>query len=82
MGGNELFFWPQHCSRGGGGGEVGRLRDEPKAEKKIVARSRVLRNNYLEELFHTVPSSFVLRHCCYTELYTLERIRLCVRNKS
>ena len=37
-------------------------RDEPKNEQKIVVRSRVLRNNCLEELFHTVPSSFVL-HC-------------------
>ena len=33
MGGNELFFWPQHCWEGGEE-EVGRLRDEPKAEKK------------------------------------------------
>ena len=43
-------------------GEVGERRDEPKAEQKIVLRSRVLRNNCLEGLFHTVPSSFVL-HC-------------------
>ena len=41
---------------GGGGGR----RDEPKAEQKIVLRSRVLRNYCLEGLFHTVPSSFVL----------------------
>ena len=41
-------------------GEVGVRRDEPKAEQKIVLRSRVLRNNCLEGLFHTVPSSFVL----------------------
>ena len=34
----------------------------PKPNKKIVLRSRVLRNNCLEGLFHTVPSSFVL-HC-------------------
>ena len=40
----------------------GGWRDEPKDEQKIVVRSRVLRNNYLEGLFHTVPSSFVL-HC-------------------
>ena len=52
-------FFGHNIAEGGGGG-MGRLRDEPKAEKKIVARSRVLRNNYLEELFHTVPSSFVL----------------------
>ena len=43
-------------------GEVGERRDEPKAEQKIVLRSRVLRNNCLEGLFHTVPTSFVL-HC-------------------
>ena len=43
-------------------GEVGERRDEPKAEQKIVLRSRVLRNNCLEGLFHTVPNSFVL-HC-------------------
>ena len=43
-------------------GGVGERRDEPKAEQKIVLRSRVLRNNCLEGLFHTVPSSFVL-HC-------------------
>ena len=40
----------------------GGWRDEPKDEQKIAARSRVLCNNYLEGLFHTVPSSFVL-HC-------------------
>ena len=45
-------------------GGVGGLRDEPKAEHKIVVRSRVLCNNYLERFFHTVPSSFVL-HCNY-----------------
>ena len=45
-------------------GGVGRRRDEPKAEQKIVVRSRVLRNNYLEGFFHTVPISFVL-HCNY-----------------
>ena len=43
-------------------GEVGGRRDEPKAEQKIVLRSRVLRNYCWEELFQTVPSSFVL-HC-------------------
>ena len=51
------FFWPQHCW-----GVVRGRRDEPKTEQKIVLRSRVLRNNCLEGLFHTVPSSFVL-HC-------------------
>ena len=48
-------------SGGGGGGRVGR-RDEPKAEQKIVLRSRILRNYCLEGLFHKVPSSFAL-HC-------------------
>ena len=45
----------------GGGGGGGRW-DEPKAEQKIVLRSRILRNYCLEGLFQTVPSSFVL-HC-------------------
>ena len=31
-----------------GGGGVGGRREEPKADQKIVIRSRVLRNNYLE----------------------------------
>ena len=48
----------------------GGWRDEPTDEQKIVARSRVLRNNYLEGLFHTVPSSFVL-HC---SINVMERI--------
>ena len=37
-----------------------RRRNEPKAEQKIVLRSRILRNYCLEGLLHTVPSSFVL----------------------
>ena len=41
---------------------VGGWQDEPKVKPKIVIRSKVLYNNYLEGLFHTVPSSFVL-HC-------------------
>ena len=45
-------------------GGVGERRDEPKAEQKIILRSRVLRNNCLEGLFYTFPSSFVL-HCCH-----------------
>ena len=45
-------------------GGVGERRDEPKAEQKIVLRSRVLRNYCLEALFHTVQSSFVL-HCTF-----------------
>ena len=60
---NSGCFWPQHCwGNGGSGAGGGGRRDEPKAEQKIVVRSRVLRNNCLEGLFHTVPSSFVL-HC-------------------
>ena len=54
----SAFFWPQHCKGKWRGGR----RDEPKAEQKIVLRSRVLRNYFLVGLFHTVPSSFVL-HC-------------------
>ena len=57
MGGNEWVFLATTLL-----GEVGGRRDEPKAEQKIVVRSRVLRTNCLEGLFHTVPSSFVL-HC-------------------
>ena len=49
-----------HNIAGGGGGGGGETTGWTQSEKKIVARSRVLRNNYLEELFHTVPSSFVL----------------------
>ena len=56
-GGNECFFRPQHCW-----GKWGDDGMNPKLNKIIVVRSRVLRNNYLEGLFHTVPSSFVL-HC-------------------
>ena len=37
---------------------------EPKADQKIVFRSKVLPNNYMEGLFHTVPSCFVL-YCSY-----------------
>ena len=37
-------------------GGVGRRRNEPKADQKIVVRSRVLRNNYLEGLFPIVQS--------------------------
>ena len=54
-------------------GEVGERRDEPKAEQKIVLRSRVLRNNCLEGLFHTVPTSFVL-HC--STKYSLNSVLL------
>ena len=47
-----------HNFAGGSGGST----DEPKAEPKMVVRSRVLRNNYLEGLFHRFPSTFFL-HC-------------------
>ena len=52
-------------------GGVGGRRDEPKAEQKMVIRSRLLRNNYLEGLkFHTAPSSFVL-HCSFPHLRSI-----------
>ena len=51
MVGNECFFG--HNFAGGSGGST----DEPKAEPKMVVRSKVLRNNYLEGLLHTFPSS-------------------------
>ena len=51
-------------------GEGGRL-DEPKAEQKIVVRSRVLCNNYLERLFDTAPTSFV-HHCRIDTLFRME----------
>ena len=49
MGRKECFFG-QNIAGGVGGGE--RRRDEPKADQKIVIRSRALCNNYLEWLFH------------------------------
>ena len=52
------FFGPNIAREGGGGGG----QDEPKAHQTNVISCRVLRNNYLEGLFHTVPSCFVL-HC-------------------
>ena len=57
-------------------GEVFGRRKEPKAEQNIVVRSRVLRNNCLEGLFHTVSSSFVLR-CLFLE-WTNSRWIACV----
>ena len=30
--------------------------DEPKADQQTIIRRRVLRNNYLEGFYHTVPS--------------------------
>ena len=41
-------------------GEVGGRWDEPKGERKIVLRSRILQNYCWEGLFHKVESSFVL----------------------
>ena len=59
VGGNEwVFFYPNIAGESWGRGR----RDEPKAEQKMVIRSRLLPNNYLEGLFHTAPSSFVF-HC-------------------
>ena len=43
-------FFGQNIAGGTGGGGQG---DEPKADQKIVIRSRALSNNYLEWLFHT-----------------------------
>ena len=52
-------FFGHNIVRGSGGGGGGGRRDEPKADEKIVIKSKVLCNNYLEGIFHTVPSSFV-----------------------
>ena len=47
-----------------GGGECRDDRMNPKKIKKIVISSRVLRNNHLEGLFHTVPNSLIfVLHC-------------------
>ena len=56
----EMSVFFGHIIAGGRGGEG--LRDEPKGEQKIVVRSGVLRNKYLEGLFRAVLGSFVL-HC-------------------
>ena len=45
----------------GGEWRSGVTTNEPKANQNIVIRNKVLRKNYLEEFFHTVPSSFVFR---------------------
>ena len=46
------------------GGEWRDDRMNPKKIKKIVISSRVLRNNHLEGLFHTVPNSIIfVLHC-------------------
>ena len=60
MDGKEWLF--DHNIAGGGGvsgGTTGWTQSQ-----KIVIRSRVLCNIYLERLFHTVPSSFVLQVSC------------------
>ena len=46
-----MLFWAKTLLGGRGGGGV--RGDEPKADQKIVIRSRALCNNYLEWLFHT-----------------------------
>ena len=51
-------------------GRVGGRRDEPKAEQEMVIRSRLLRYNYLEGLFHTALSSSVL-HCSFPHLRSI-----------
>ena len=62
------FTLPRCCAFLGQGHDIARRSggrgDELTADPKIVVRSRVLRNNYLERLFYTVPSSFVL-HCSF-----------------
>ena len=72
-------FFGYNIARGSGGG--GR-QDKPKADQKIVISCIVLRNNYLEGLFHTVPSCFVLNCgllsavCC---LYSFIHLNLFVQ---
>ena len=48
MGENKLFLAASFAGAGGGGGGVGGRREKPKGNQKIVIRSRVLCNNYLE----------------------------------
>ena len=55
---NKVEFWAKWVEKSAflaktlPGGWGGRRRDEPKADQKIVIRSRALCNNYLEWLFH------------------------------
>ena len=72
MGGNDCFFDHNIAGGGGGGGGggVGERWNEPKVDPKIVVRSRVLRNNYLRGLFHTVQSSFVLYCNCTLSIFS------------
>ena len=46
MGENKLFLAASFAGAGGGG--VGGRREKPRVDQKIVIRSRVLCNNYLE----------------------------------
>ena len=64
MGGMTAFLATNFLGGGRGGGGVGDVGMYPKEIKKIVIRSRVLCNNYLEGLFHTVQSSLIfVPHC-------------------
>ena len=65
------MLFGHNIADGDGGWERGGRLDEPKAEQKIVVRSRVLCNNYLERLFDTVPTSFV-QHCRIETLFRME----------
>ena len=58
----RLLFFGHNIAVCGGVGGVGGRQDEPKADQKNVNSCRVLRKNYLEGLFLTVPNCFVL-HC-------------------
>ena len=55
---NKVEFWAKWVEKSAflaktlPGGVGGGRRDEPKADQKIVIRSRALCNNYLEWLFH------------------------------
>ena len=63
MRGNECYFGHNIA------GEVGGTTGWTQSQTKIVVRSGVLCNNYLEGLFHTVQSSFVLHSRCRTECF-------------
>ena len=81
MGGNGLFFWPQHCWEGGEE-EVGRLRDEPKAEKKKLSLGAGSNVTITWKSFFTQSQVLLSSGIVVTPSYTLGRIRLCIRNKS
>ena len=65
------MLFGHNIADGDGEWERGGRLDEPKAEQKILVRSRVLCNNYLERLFDTVPTSFV-HHCRIDTLFRME----------